>query len=288
MTYATHHVGKSIVAALALLFAPMASAAHAEDDRIVALGGAVTEILYALGQQDKIAAVDTTSLYPADALKTKPNVGYFRAVSAEGVLSAQPTLVISVEGAGPPAALETLRQAGVSIKTVPDTPSAEGVSAKIKAIGRALHVEAEADKLAADVARRFSDLAGRRAQIERPKRVLFVLSMQNERMLVGGRGTAADAIIALAGGVNAAADIQGYKAMTDEALIAAAPDAIVMMAGGSSAKPEDIFARPALMNVPAAKTHAVITMDGLYLIGFGPRAPDAARDLMDALYPRTN
>lgn len=288
MSDETRPMRKSIVAALALLFTMTTSAVHPEAERIVALGGAVTEILYALGQQGKIVAVDTTSLYPADALQTKPNVGYFRAVSAEGVLSAQPTLILAVEGAGPPAALETLRQAGVSIKTVSDNPSPEGVSAKIQAIGHAMHVEADADRLAADVARRFADLADRRARIEKPKRVLFVLSMQNERMLVGGRGTAADAIISLAGGVNAAADIQGYKAMTDEALMAAAPDAIVTMAGGASAKPQDIFARPALMNVPAARTQAVITMDGLYLIGFGPRAPDAARDLMDALYPHTN
>lgn len=282
------HIRKSLVSALALLFAFAMPAARAEDQRIVALGGAVTEILYALGQQDRIVAVDTTSLFPADALKTKPNVGYFRAVSAEGVLSARPTLVIAVDGAGPPAALDALKEAGVSIRTLHDTPSPDGVSTKIRAIGRALHVEAEADRLAGDVARRFADLADRRAKIEKPKRVLFILSMQNERMLVGGRGTAADAIIALAGGVNAAADIQGYKAMTDEALIAAAPDAIVTMSGGASAKAEDIFARPALASTPAARTHAVITMDGLYLIGFGPRAPDAARDLMDALYPRAN
>ncbi|MGJ0533075.1 hypothetical protein HUN39_15415 [Methylocystis sp. FS] len=58
-----------------------------QPNRIVAIGGAVTEILYALGQQNRIAAIDATSQFPPEALKKKPNVGYFRALSAEGVLS---------------------------------------------------------------------------------------------------------------------------------------------------------------------------------------------------------
>lgn len=260
----------------------------AQDRRIVALGGAITEILYALGQQDRIVAVDTTSLYPPEALKTKPNVGYFRALSAEGILSVRPTLVVAVDGSGPPAALAALEQARVPVERAPDTPSPEGVATKIRAVGRAVQAEALADKLADDVARRFERLAGARAAITDRKRVLFILSMQNGRAIVGGRGTAADAMIELAGGLNAAADLQGYKPMTDEALLAAAPDAVVMMDLGPDAKGEDIFSRPALASSPAARSHALISMNGLYLLGFGPRSPEAARELMARLYPTQN
>src|SRR4051812_20647211 len=70
-------------------------------NRIVSVGGAVTEILYELGLKDRIVAVDTTSLYPVEALKQKPNVGYMRALSAEGVLGLNPSLVLAIDGAGP-------------------------------------------------------------------------------------------------------------------------------------------------------------------------------------------
>ncbi|HMN70376.1 MAG TPA: ABC transporter substrate-binding protein [Rhodoblastus sp.] len=282
---------RSRAAAVAVIGASLvftAAPGAAEERRIVALGGAVTEILYALGQQDRIVAVDTTSLYPPEALKTKPNVGYFRALSAEGILSVQPTLVVAVDGAGPPAALAAIEQAHVPVERAPDTPTPEGVATKIRAVGRAVQAQAQADKLADDVERRFGELAEARAKIKDRKRVLFILSLQNGRAIVGGRGTAADAMITLAGGVNAAADLQGYKPMTDEALLAAAPEAIVMMDLGPDAKTEDVFARPALAGSPAARTHALISMNGLYLIGFGPRAPEAARDLMARLYPAQN
>ena len=57
--------------------------------RIVSIGGAVTEILYALGLDKNIVAIDTTSLYPPQALQEKPNVGYMRQLSPEGVLGAR-------------------------------------------------------------------------------------------------------------------------------------------------------------------------------------------------------
>ena len=66
--------------------------------RIVSIGGAITEILYALGLEDRIAGVDTTSLFPAAALREKPNVGYMRQLSAEGVLGLNPSLVFAIEG----------------------------------------------------------------------------------------------------------------------------------------------------------------------------------------------
>jgi len=74
----------------------------ADTSRIVAIGGDVTEILYALKADAKIAAVDSTSQFPVQALKEKPNVGYMRALSAEGVLSANPTVIVASKDAGPP------------------------------------------------------------------------------------------------------------------------------------------------------------------------------------------
>jgi iron complex transport system substrate-binding protein len=276
----------SVLAFSGLVLGSPAALAQGEE-RIVAAGGVVTEVLYALGLQGKIVGVDTTSQFPPEALKEKQSVGYVRALSAEGVLSLKPTRIIAVEGAGPPDALALLRESGTPITMIPEALSPQAVVAKIAAIGAAAGAAEPARRLASGVEARFAELDKLRAGIARPKRVLFVLSLQNGRTMVGGRGSTADAIIRLAGGVNAADAVEGFKPMTDEAIITAAPDTVLMMRYSSAhnAGPDELFAMPAFSQTPAAKQKALIRMDGLYLLGFGPRTPNAARDLMAALYP---
>lgn len=258
-------------------------------ERIVAAGGIVTEVLYALGLQDKVVGVDTTSQWPPEAQKDKKSVGYVRALSAEGVLSLKPSQIIAVEGAGPPDALALLKESGTPITMIPEALTPEAVVAKIAAIGKAAGAAEPAQQLAASVKTRFDELDRLRTGLPKQKRVLFVLSLQNGRTMVGGRTTTADAIIALAGGVNAASAVEGFKPMTDEAIITAGPDVVLMMrhtsSGAHSAAADELFVMPAFSQTPAAKQKSLIRMDGLYLLGFGPRTPNAARDLMAELYP---
>lgn len=262
------------------------TAVGTEPPRVVALGGAITEILYALHLEDRLVAVDTTSLYPPAALKDKLNVGYVRALSAEGILSAKPSLILAIDGAGPTDALKLVQQTGVKFVTVPDQPTPQGVLDKIRLLGRQFDAEPAARTLQTEVAAGFDTVAATRAKITKPVRVLFVLSLQNGRSLVGGRNTAADGMIGLAGAVNAAGDIDGYKPMTDEAIAAAAPDVVLTMQnGGHQISADTVFALPAYATTPAAKSRALVSMDGLFLLGFGPRTPDAALALIHALYP---
>jgi iron complex transport system substrate-binding protein len=257
-----------------------------DSSRIVSIGGAVTETIYALGLEGRIVGVDTTSLYPPEALKRAPNVGYMRALSAEGILSLKPSSVIAIDGSGPPAALKLVSETGVPLTMVHDDPSPEGVAAKIETIGKLLGAGEKAVALANETRTRFALVEHMRPQTPKPPRVLYILSLQNGRAMVGGRGTAADAMIRLAGGSNAAGAIEGYKPMSDEGIIAAAPDVILKMNNGNMVgSPDDIFSLPAFAATPAAAKRALIAMDGLYLLGFGLRSPDAVRDLMAALYP---
>ena len=268
-------------------FGSRAPALAQTPDRVVVAGGVITEVIYALGLQDRIVGVDSTSQFPATALKDKANVGYVRALSAEGVLSLKPTLIMLIDGAGPPDAVSLLAESGVKIARITDGLTAEGVASKIAAIGTAIGAAAPAERLAAQTRARFEELATLRAAITKKRRVLFVLSLQNGRALVGGRNSSADGIIALAGGINVAEGIEGYKPMTDEAIAAAAPDMILMMRNSSAhnTTPDELFAMPAFAQTPAANGKRLVHMDGLYLLGFGPRTPMAARDLMAAIYP---
>ena len=106
--------------------------------RIVSIGGAITEILYALGFEERIAGVDTTSLYPPAALRDKPNVGYMRQLSAEGVLGLNPSLVLAMQGSGPKETMDVLEAAKVPLVMVPETFSEQGLLDKIALVGRAM------------------------------------------------------------------------------------------------------------------------------------------------------
>ena len=275
-----------MLSALVMLFLATGPAFPGDTPRVVLLGGSLTEIAYALHREDHIVGVDTTSVFPPEALKSKASVGYVRAVSAEGVLSLKPSLVIAIQGAGPADALKLIEATGTALRTVPDEASPAGVGAKIEAVGDALDARNAADALKAEVSARFAALALQRPKVAKPLRVLIVLSLQNGRSTVGGRGTAADGIIKLSGSLNAADAVEGYKTMTDESIIAAAPDVVlVMQNGGHALDAATVFALPAYSTTPAGLTRRLVAMDGLLLLGFGPRTPEAAGDLMRTLYP---
>lgn len=271
-----------VVLSLGLASHVVAAEPHAA--RIVAAGGMITETIYALGQQGRIVGIDSTSQFPPEALKQHRNVGYVRALSAEGILSLKPDLVLAIDSAGPPHVLGLMQQAGVRVQFLSDGTNEASVIERIRQVGAALGTNAAANELADAVHQDFIALAERRRQSAGEPRVLFILSLQNGRVLVGGRGSSAAAMIALAGGKNAAGAIEGYKPLSDEGIIAAAPDVILLMQQGDhTLKPDQVFNHPALGLTPAAQRKALVTMDGLLLLGFGPRTPKAAHMLLDAL-----
>ncbi|HWU17401.1 MAG TPA: ABC transporter substrate-binding protein [Devosia sp.] len=257
----------------------------ADSSRLVSIGGSLTEIIYALGEEGKLIARDSTATYPEAALAL-PDVGYMRQLAPEGVLSVSPSALLVIEGSGPPEALDVLSHAGVDYQTVPEGFSHEGILAKVRAVGQALGVPDKAAALAGEIDTALKAVEERTANIAERKRVMFILSAQGGKIQASGTDTAADGIIALAGAVNAIDDYSGYKALTEEAIIEAAPDVILMMdrGGDHSASDADLIANPAIALTEAGRNHAIIRLDGAYLLGFGPRTAEAVSDLVDALY----
>ena len=254
--------------------------------RIVSIGGAITEILYALGFEDRLAGVDTTSLFPAAALRDKPNVGYMRQLSAEGVLGLNPSLVLAMQGSGPKETMDVLDAAKVPLVLVPETFSEQGLLDKIKLVGHAMGADARAACLTTAVASDLTQLRELRAKVTKPVRVMFVMSLLSGRAMVAGNKTAADEIIKLSGGINAIDSYDGYKMINDEAIVAAKPDVVLTIERSKdSLEAAAVYAHPAFAMTPVAANKAFISMEGLYLLGFGPRTAAAARDLSVKLYP---
>lgn len=269
---------------------PEKNAAAIDSSRIVSVGGAVTEILYALGQEKNIVGLDTTSLYPPRAAAEKPSVGYMRQLSAEGVLGLKPSVIIAIEGAGPKETLSVLQAAGVPMVIVPDSYSGAGIVEKIQTIALATGAKERGQCIAARVRADLATLEKLETGITRPKRVMFVLSFVSGKAMVSGGKTAADGIIRMAGAANAITAYDGYKQLSDEAIIAANPDVVLTLERGGPGGPasltsDAVFAHPAFAATQAAASRAFLPLDGLYALGFGPRSAQAARDLAVSLYP---
>ena len=271
-----------LIVCLATTALPVAAA----PERLISADGSLTEIVYALGEEARLVGVDSTSRYPAPADKL-PDVGYSRDLSAEGTLSLAPQAMLITEQAGPPQVLHQIQAAGVRMETFSAAPSLDAVRGKIEGVAALLNKAAEGQALWQQVTTQVETIRQHVSGIEKPLRVLFVFSAEGSSPVVGGRNTGADAMITLAGAINVAADIEGYKPMTAEAIVAARPEAILTMQRHAShdLSADALFKKPGISLTPAAREQRLISMDGMYLLGFGPRIGAALNELAHAFYP---
>lgn len=287
-------------AALLLLVSTAVSApSRAEDtsardvSRIVSVGGDVTEILYELGLGDNVVAIDTTSVFPAQIPAEKKSVGYMRALASEGVLAVGPTLVLATDKAGPPEVVAALKASSTPFITIEGADTPEGVADKVAQVASIVGKEEAGQTLAARIRAEFESAADARKTITKPVKALFFLSVQSGRALAGGKNTAADAMLALAGAENVVSSFDGYKPLSGEAALALAPEAIIVMKAApghrtteaDSPIATEIAAIAGLASTPAVKNGRIIEFDGSPMLQFGPRAAQAARELMHLLYP---
>lgn len=279
-----------LLAGLLLAGATTASAVEPLEDTsaIVTIGGSVTEIVYALGAGDAVIGRDTTSTYPPEALAL-PDIGYMRQLSPEGILSVNPSAIISIEGAGPPETMDVMEKADVDLAFVPEDYSRDGIIEKVTTIGTLLGREEEAEKLAGEIAAELDPVLAKSAarDPEEKKSAIFILSLRGGKVMGSGTGTAANGVIEAAGLENAFGDFAGYKTLSDEAVIEAAPDVILLMdgaAGNHVPKNEDIASQPALALTPAGEAMAIYRIDPVGMMNFGPRFGENLSKLTAEIY----
>ncbi|MEX2518734.1 MAG: ABC transporter substrate-binding protein [Paracoccaceae bacterium] len=270
----------AVVFAMLGLFGPASLQADEPPARIAVAGGSLTEIVFALGHGKRVIGVDTTSSWPEPA-RALPQLGYLRRLSAEGVLSMEPDLFLAAGDAGPPAVISLLRDAGLRIAVAESGPDVDDVPAKIRFVGEAIGEPAGAATLAQAYLTELSRVRGAVAGVEDRPRVLFILTLSEGSPLVGGAGTSADAMIREAGGVNAAADIDGYKPMNREAVIDASPEIILMSSAHADrlGGVDEVLVRADIAATPAGRDGNGVVMDALLLLGMGPRTPEAIAEL---------
>ncbi len=266
--------------------APSVNAQDTEAERILPLGGSVTEIVYALGQGERVVGVDASSVHP-EAATEKPSVGYYRQLSAEGVLSLNPDLILALEGTGPPAVLDQLRSANVQVEEIPDEPTVEGTRQKIRQVAELVGQADAGAELIADMERELETARALREQASSTPRVLFIYARGSGTMSVAGSGTSAESMIELAGAENALTGIDGFKPLTAEAVVNAEPDVLLLLDRGldSVGGVDGLLEQPGVAMTPAGENRRVVAMDDLLLLGFGPRLGMAVRELTEKLHP---
>ncbi len=248
--------------------------------RIISVGGALTEMIYAMGEGQRLIGSDTTSYYPIEATKL-PKIGYQRSLSAEGILSLKPDLLVINEEAGPPPVLAQLRNAGLQILKLRSAKSIKDIKENLLSVGQVLG----RPKKAADLLRALNINLDRlsiavNGQNHSPG-VLFLMNHGGGTPMVAGTNTSASTLINMAGGLNAVDVYEGYKPLTPEAAVKYAPDVILIttrsldLIGGV----DGLLKSPGIQLTPAGKKRKIIDMDGLLLLGFGPRAAEAALEL---------
>ncbi len=259
-----------------------------DTSRLVTVGTALTETVLALGAGSRLVGVDDASTNYLSEVSQIPKVGSFRTVSAEGILSLNPSLIIATADAGPPEAISQLKTAGAPLLILPVNYTVEGVKNQILTVARALNKVDKGNELTQAIDQ---DMASVQSLLAKPHprlKVMFCGRGPNmPTATISGKGTGIDEMITLAGGDNPFTSFQGFRPMTDEAVIAAAPDVLLMTERSFErvGNLDGAVQLPGIPLTPAGKNRRVIPVSDRYFQGFGPGIGTAVRDLALKFYP---
>lgn len=258
--------------------------------RWVSAGGALSEWVSALGGEAKLVGVDTTSQHP-QSLKSLPSIGYQRSLSAEGILSLRPDILIGTEEMGPPPVISQVRSAKVRVELFSAQPDLPTLEKNVTHLGQLLGAENQAAQLLHSYQQQLDAQKARVVAVQSKHKapgVLLLLGHAGGKPLIAGKDTAADWLLQQAGGHNLATHT-GYKPFSVESLASLDPEVLVFAdraLTGEAAKAALFKENPILNSSRAAKTGRVLELDPTLLVGgLGPRLPAALKTLSDGFYP---
>ncbi len=260
-------------------------------ERVVGVSKQLNEFVYAIGAQDVLVARDLTSTYPP-AIRALPSVGYHRALSAEGIAAARPTLVLTDGNVGPDAVMARVKAVGIPVLEIRPGTTVDGAERAVTALGRRFHRERAADSVVRAWGAAMDSVArdsARWAAGPRPRVLVMHFGQLVNDYLAVNRGGPADHIVASAGGVNAADSTGGMTRLSPELIARAAPDVIVATDVGFDrvGSAAAFAALPGVRLTPAGRAGRVVRVDESEVMYFGPRTPASVRRLAALLHPVT-
>lgn len=264
---------------LSIIFLFLVSIAQAQ--RIITAGSSSTEIVCELGMCDKIVATDRTSLYPPQ-MQSLPSIGYRSNITAEGIISLEPDIMVLEKDYVNEVVLEQLKNAGQKILLVENNSNLKDTKLRIRQIAETLNKKAEGEALIKKIEDDLAVLAKKVAQSNIKPTILCVFARGAGNLQVAGKDTGF-MIIEMAGSLNAIPEITGYKPLNAEALINANPDYLLFMASGleSLGGIKGVLKIPGIAQTTAGKKMQIIAIDGVKLTNWGPRLAEAALEIFE-------
>lgn len=253
-------------------------------ERIVVAGGSLVELIYAMDAGNRVVGVDETTSYPPQT-EALPHIGYWKQLSSEGILSLRPDSFITWQDAGPQLVFDQLRAQKVNVVTLPRIPATvEQMYANIHTLAKNLGAVEQGNALVNNLRQRLENVARSSASKPAPVKALFILSAGGSAPQVAGKGSVADAIMALAGAQNVAQHSQ-YRSYSAEALIAANPEVIVVTSQMVEGDINRLSTVAGITRTAAWKNQRIVTLDQALILGMGPRVADAVETLHRQFWP---
>ena len=273
-------IKKIAIGLLALACSLSAQAA----ERIVVAGGSLVELIYAMDAGNRVVGVDETTSFPPQT-EALPHIGYWKQLSSEGILSLRPDSFITWQDAGPQLVFDQLRAQKVNVVTLPRIPATvEQMYANIHTLAKNLGAVEQGNALVNNLRQRLENVARSSASKPAPVKALFILSAGGSAPQVAGKGSVADAIMALAGAQNVAQHSQ-YRSYSAEALIAANPEVIVVTSQMVEGDINRLSTVAGITRTSAWKNQRIVTLDQALILGMGPRVADAVETLHRQFWP---
>jgi iron complex transport system substrate-binding protein len=249
-------------------------------DRIVSTAPNLTEILFALGLDEKVVAVSN------DSDGTRSKTGTFWQPNVEAVIAVKPDLVVTLGTRQQKELARRLQRAGYR-SLILNIERVDQLLRAIGQIGAAAGRQSEASALVADISGKLEDLSSQLGTDERV-RVLYVV--QREPLRVAGRDTFVNELIELAGGENAIGPtVHKYPPIGIEQVIACAPEVIIQPAMGTGdigrqQRAAQDFWRE-WPNLPAVANRRIYVIESDTVLRLGPRLPDGVEIIAGCLHP---
>lgn len=277
------------IIALALAALACSRGDVAQGPRVVCVSKQINEFLYDIHAESVLVARDLTSIYPA-AIRHLPSVGYHRALSAEGIISMRPTMLLTDGNLGPDAVVEQVRKVGIPVLVLAPGSTPDSAQLLMQRLGKEFHHEAQADSVVAAWKEEMHDVLRDSVQWatgRRPRVLVMHFGQMVNDYLGLKRGSTADRIVEWAGGVNAIDSTGGMLRLTPELIAKAAPDIIIATDVGfdrlgSAAK---FASLPGVALTPAGKAGHVYRVDETEVMYFSPRTPAVLRKIAGWLHP---
>ena len=254
-------------------------------ERIVSLSPANSEILFALGLDEKIVGVTEYCTYPEAAL-SKEKIGGFSTVNIEKVSVLNPDLIVAADG-NSEETVSHLRELGFTVITI-NADTIDTTLDDILLLGKATGADDEAEALVSSMKEDLAEIAEKTSAEEKPT---ILHCMWTDPLWVSGSGTFQDEMITAAGGVNAAADEGGWVALTMEKFLTMNPDIIVVDSGNGMGVGADDALRDFFLKDPRMQSLSAVQNEQVYVVNAdiidrgGPRIVEGVEALAEIAHP---